>query len=144
LGDHPGYLPFMEVHMPALSGIHHLALTVSDADRSAAWYGDILRLTEVLRGDDEVVSYRVLAGESFFLGVRQYHAADSDEFDEFRTGLDHVAFTVNSRPELEQWEQLLAERGISYTPIKETPIGTVITFRDPDNIQVEFWLSAGN
>ena len=30
-----------------------------------------------------------------------------------------------------------------YTPIAETSIGSVIVFRDPDNIQLEFWLPAG-
>ena len=34
----------------------------------------------------------------------------------------------------------LERRGISFTPAVETPIGTVVVFRDPDNIQLEFWL----
>ncbi|MDQ1449420.1 MAG: hypothetical protein QOC79_2391, partial [Actinomycetota bacterium] len=34
-------------------------------------------------------------------------------------------------------------RGIAFTPITDTPIGSVIVFRDPDNIQLEFWLPAG-
>jgi hypothetical protein len=37
----------------------------------------------------------------------------------------------------------LRELGIGFTPIAETPICSVIVFRDPDNIQLEFWLSAG-
>lgn len=32
---------------------------------------------------------------------------------------------------------------MKFTPIAETPIGSVIVFRDPDNIQLEFWLPAG-
>ena len=36
----------------------------------------------------------------------------------------------------------LTARGIAYTPIAETSIGSVIVFRDPDNIQLEFWLPA--
>lgn len=129
--------------MSPLTGIHHVALTVSDADRSAAWYRALLGLTEVLRGDDETVSYRVLAGDSVALGVRQYHTVVPDRFDELRTGLDHLAFGVSTRAELEEWEQLLRERGIPFSPIAETPIGSVIVFRDPDNIQLELWLPAG-
>jgi glyoxylase I family protein len=128
--------------MPRFTGIHHIALTVSDADRSAAWYRALLGLTEVLRGDDETVSYRVLTGDSVAIGVRQYHTVVPDRFDELRTGLDHLAFGVSSRDELEEWEQLLRERGIPFTPIAETPIGAVIVFRDPDNIQLELWLPA--
>jgi len=59
-----------------------------------------------------------------------------------RTGLDHLAFGVATRAELEEWEKQLSSRGITFTPIAETPIGSVIVFRDPDNIQLEFWLPA--
>ena len=128
--------------MSRLTGLHHTALTVTDADRGAAWYRALLGLTEVLRGDDDIVSYRVLASDSIVLGVRQYHGVAAERFDEFRTGLDHLAFGVSSRSELEEWEQLLRERGIPFTPIAETPIGSVVAFRDPDNIQLEFWLPA--
>ncbi len=76
-------------------------------------------------------------------GVREYPSHDHDRFDEFRTGLDHFAFGVSSLAELEAWEGALQARRIEYTPIAETPIGSVIVFRDPDNIQLEFWLPAG-
>jgi glyoxylase I family protein len=132
--------------MPEISGAHHVALTVSDVERSSAWYGDLLGLVEVLRGDDDVVSYRVLAhpGSGWITGLRQYHGKPADGFDEFRTGLDHLAFTVADRAALEAWEEELRRRGdITFTPIADTPIGTVIVFRDPDGIQLEFWLPSG-
>ena len=108
--------------MPAIAGGHHISLTVRDADHSAKWYGDLLGMQVLLRGDEDAVHFRVL---------------------EFRTGLDHFAFAVSSRAELEDWEQRLRELGVKFTPIAETPIGSVIVFRDPDNIQLEFWLPAG-
>jgi glyoxylase I family protein len=131
--------------MPAITGAHHMALTVSDAARSADWYGDLLGMQVVLAGGDESVTYRVLAhpDSGWVLGVRQYAGHTPDRFDEFRTGLDHFAFAVSSRAELEQWERELSKRGIAFTPITETPIGTVIVFRDPDNIQLELWLPIG-
>ena len=36
------------------------------------------------------------------------------------------------------------DAGIKYTPIAETRIVSVIVFRGPDNIQLEFWLLAFN
>jgi glyoxylase I family protein len=131
--------------MPAIVGGHHVAFTVGDADRSAKWYGDLLGMQEVLRGDDDSVRFRVLACpvSGWVLGVRQYVGREEGAFDEFRTGLDHFAFGVSSRAELESWEQRLREAGVTFTPIAETPIGSVIVFRDPDNIQLEFWLPAG-
>jgi catechol 2,3-dioxygenase-like lactoylglutathione lyase family enzyme len=132
--------------MAGISGIHHLALTVADADASAAWYSDLLGMQVVLSGDDDDVSFRVLAdpASGTVVGVRQYHrrAAPGDRFDEFRVGMDHVAFGVTSRDELEAWQAELERRGVTYTPIAETPIGQVIVFRDPDGIQLEFWLPA--
>jgi len=127
--------------MPSISGAHHIALTVTDADRSAEWYSALLGMSVVLSGDDETVKFRVLADpdSGWVIGVRQYLGKDADDFDEFRTGLDHFAFGVDSRAALEEWEQVLSERGVTYTPMVETPIGTVTVFRDPDNIQLEFW-----
>ena len=75
--------------------------------------------------------------------MRQYPGHEEGTFDEFRTGLDHFAFAVSSRAELEDREQRLRESGVNFTPVAETPIGSVIVFRDPDNIQLEFWLPAG-
>jgi glyoxylase I family protein len=129
--------------VPTFTSIHHIALTVSDADVSAAWYCDLLGLSEVLRGDDEAVSFRVLAGSGVMLGVRQYRAHRADRFSEFRTGLDHVAIGVPTRAELDAWQERLEERGVVFSPIADTPIGSVIVFRDPDGIQLELWLPAG-
>jgi glyoxylase I family protein len=130
--------------MPSITGAHHVALTVSDADRSAGWYSDLLGMPVVMTGDDESVKFRVLAhaGSGWLLGIRQYPDREADSFDEFRTGLDHLAFSVATRGELEDWERELSRRGIAFSPIAEMSIGSVVVFRDPDNIQLEFWLPA--
>lgn len=131
--------------MPAITGAHHVAFTVRDADRSAQWYGDLLGMQVVLKGDDEAVRFRVLAhpDSGWVIGVRQYPGREEGAFDEFRTGLDHFAFGVSSRAELESWELRLREAGIAFTPVADSPIGPVVVFRDPDNIQLEFFLPAG-
>jgi glyoxylase I family protein len=131
--------------MPTITGGHHVGFTVRDADASAKWYADLLGMQEVLRGDDDAVHFRVLAHpeSGCVIGVRQYPKHADGRFDEFRTGLDHFAFGVASRGELEAWEQRLSDTGVPFTPIAETPIGSVIVFRDPDNIQLEFFLPAG-
>lgn len=132
--------------MARITGGHHIAFTVTDVVRSAAWYGDVLGLQEVMGGDDGDVSFRVLAhpASGWVLGLRQYHNAPKDGFDEFRTGLDHFAFGVESRAELDAWVPELERRDIEFTPPVDTPIGTVIVFRDPDRIQLELWLPMGS
>ena len=131
--------------MASINGGHHIAFTVRDADRSAAWYADLLGMQVVFQGDDETVKFRVLAhpGSGWIVGVRQYVGQEEQAFTEFRTGLDHFAFSVASRDDLTAWEGELEKRNIPFTPMAETPIGSVVVFRDPDNIQLEFWLPAG-
>jgi glyoxylase I family protein len=129
-----------------LTGIHHLALTVTNVERSAAWYSKLLGMVTVIGDDTDDVRYRVLAhpDSGMVIGLREYPVAGSgDVFDEMRTGMDHLAIGVESADELTAWAAKLDELGVSYTPAIETPIGVVIVFRDPDNIQLEFWLPAG-
>lgn len=130
--------------MPTITGGHHIAFTVTDADRSARFYEDLLGMQVVMQGDDDEVRFRVLMcpGSGWVVGVRQYLGREEGPFDEFRCGLDHFAFTVASMEDLQGWERALEEKGIPYSPIAETPIGTVVVFRDPDDIQLEFWLPA--
>lgn len=130
--------------MATVTGAHHVALTVTDVERSVQWYQQLLGMQVVAQGDDDTVHFRVLAHPSgLIIGLREYPGKDGGTFDEFRTGLDHVAFTVSSRDELDACAAELTERGVPFSPVAETPIGTVIAFRDPDNIQLEFWLAAG-
>ena len=128
--------------MPSLTGFHHIALTVTDVARSVPWYCDLLGMQEVLSGEDESVTFRVLVHPSSgtLIGLRQYTDGSGDEFDPFRTGLDHAAFGVSNLDELTVWEDELRSRNVTFTPATATPIGTVIVFRDPDDIQLEFWL----
>jgi glyoxylase I family protein len=131
--------------MATIAGGHHIALTVSDLDRSVPWYADLLGMQVVFEGEDETVRFKVLAhaGSGWVLGLRQYAGKPADTFDEFRTGLDHFAFAVPNMDELRLWESELRQRDVTFTPTAETPIGSVVAFRDPDNIQLEFWCPGG-
>jgi glyoxylase I family protein len=63
--------------------------------------------------------------------------ASDDRFDEDRTGLDHVAFRVGSKAELETAAEHLDEIGIAHEPIKDIGPAFILEFRDPDNIALE-------
>jgi catechol 2,3-dioxygenase-like lactoylglutathione lyase family enzyme len=120
-----------------------MALTVRDVEISAAWYAELLGMKELMSGDDDTVSFRVLVHpeSGWMMGVRQYREGSGDRFDELRTGLDHFAFSVSSRADLDDWARELDARGVAHAPVADTPIGSVVVFRDPDNIQLEFWYS---
>jgi glyoxylase I family protein len=131
--------------MPTVTGAHHVALTVQNVDASEAWYQDLFGMQPLLQTDDETVRVRVLVhpDSGLIIGLREYAGHDDGAFSEFRTGLDHIAFAVSSRDELEAWQDRLAEKGITFSPIAESPIGTLVVLRDPDNIQLELWLPLG-
>jgi glyoxylase I family protein len=128
--------------MPTITGAHHVAFTVQDGDASAAWYQDLFGMQVIMQNDDETVRLRVLVHPEcgWLIGLREYPGHPDAAFSEFRTGLDHIAFTVSSRDELEAWQSVLDEKGVTFSPIAETPIGTLVVLRDPDNIQLELWL----
>jgi glyoxylase I family protein len=59
--------------------------------------------------------------------------------DERRPGLDHVAFGVADRAELEEWAARLDELGVAHGDIVDAGYGSGLAFRDPDNIQLELF-----
>jgi glyoxylase I family protein len=63
----------------------------------------------------------------------------SAPFDHRNAGIGHISFAVSKRSELDEWEQWLSEGGVRYSPISETDLGSVLSFRDPDDIPLEFY-----
>ncbi len=131
--------------MPELAGISHVDLTVTDVDRSARFYTEVLGFEVVRRADEHACRIADLrhADLATEVAVRQPTSGDSVRFDELRTGLDHLSFLVATRDELERWQEHLEHHGVSYTPIVDAPYGAVLVFRDPDNIQLELMAGPG-
>jgi glyoxylase I family protein len=133
-------------NMAKLRSVHHLALTVTDVDRSVPWYARVLELEEFTRRDDTDTGLRKVVlrspSEEFAVVLVQHADTGRRTFDERRTGLDHVAFKVSSHAELAEWEDRLDEYGVNYTratPSRTLVGSTAIVFRDPDGIQLEIW-----
>jgi glyoxylase I family protein len=62
-----------------------------------------------------------------------------DRFTEQRIGLDHLAIGV-SIGEVVRLAKILDAAGVPNSGVKEDSLGpAIITFRDPDNIQWEFF-----
>lgn len=129
--------------MPAFSTISHLDLTVSDAERSARWYVEVLGLRRVRRADldGRIMIVLVHPDTGLVIGLNQHDEQSAERFDEHRPGLDHVGFAVHDREELYAWQERLAELAVEHSPVTDSPSGsgTALVFRDPDNIQLEFW-----
>ena len=132
--------------MPDVTGVAHIELTVRDADRSAAWYEQVLgmqrlELPEEYRNDSvpaqEVSLMHPTAG--LVLSLIQHESGEDGDFSEFRVGLDHLALAVESRGELEKWVAHFDGHGVPHSAISDQPWGSVLVFRDPDNIQLELY-----
>lgn len=126
--------------MPTITGFSHAALTITDLDRSLEWYQRVLGMTPVMSGDDEQHRFRLLAhpGSGTLVGLHEYADNSTGAFSERRTGLDHLAFAVPSRDELEAWVQAFDGFGdVSHEGITDAPYGSILVFRDPDGVQLE-------
>ncbi len=127
--------------MPDIANINHVSLTVTDVDRSAAWYTDVLGFGELMREDhpnDD--GYAIVLGKpdwSVVVGLHTHPTNDRGEFAEHTTGLDHVSFGVADRAELKAWQGHFEARGVKQSPITDRGAYAVLVFRDPDDIQLE-------
>ncbi len=127
--------------MPTVTAIHHISLTVSDIDRSVAWYREALDLAELMEETHPDGSGRaVVLGKpdwSMCVGLHVHDTNEGETFAEHRTGLDHVSFLVDSRAALDDWGARLTDLDITHSPVNDQDGYAVIVFRDPDNIQLE-------
>lgn len=127
---------------PSLTGIPFVGFSVRDAQRSSEWYRGLLGLEVVREGrkDGRLVATILRDPASGIeIGIQQHAGNDGSAFSEFRTGLDHVEFAVATREELDLWLAQLDLLGVTHSGIAERPHAALITFRDPDNIQLEFY-----
>jgi glyoxylase I family protein len=126
--------------MLGMRGFTHVSLSVRDLERSHTWYREVLDLKTVV-GPFERPGYReVILGLPNGTGLcLQAHSANpGGPFDERRTGLDHLAFAVSSREDLDAWLRRFDELGVDYDVEPEhEEFGWMVAFRDPDNIQLE-------
>ncbi len=128
---------------PRTMGTHHLRLTVTDLERSLRFYTEVLGFELRIRfGPNSVFLHDGTMG----LGLNTpWHAISEGEqrFDEARVGLDHVGFRVASADGVRQAAEHLDACGVARSEVKpgRIPGSVLVVFRDPDNIQLEYYYS---
>ncbi|MBJ8339117.1 VOC family protein [Antrihabitans sp. YC3-6] len=131
----------------ATNAFAHVRLTVTDIEKSRAFYDDIFALPVAfeLPADADDATREQL---SFLFGGVIYKLGDSllglrpvskDGFDEDRTGLDHLSFAVADKAALDDAAKLLDDKGIEHDGVKDIGAGYILEFRDPDNIALELF-----
>lgn len=127
------------------AGVHHVALTVSDVKRSQRFYTELLGFNHLTDLGPRVL----LHNGSVLLGMGPApdpaQAQANDRFNENRIGLDHISLNVASMADMEAALVLLDANGVPHGDIlRLDAFGiAVLSFRDPDNIQVELTAPLG-
>ena len=141
--------------MPAKGVIHHVDLAVTDVERSLAFYLDLLgplgwkvtRRYPTYRGTEEVVYIGTgeacaaagnAGADAGGLGLRP---ADGGAHQYYAVGVEHIAFEVDTRDEVEGTHARAMESGatIHFPPEEDRDEPGYYAFFafDPDGIRVE-------
>jgi catechol 2,3-dioxygenase-like lactoylglutathione lyase family enzyme len=119
--------------------ITHVAVTVSDLERSVPWYSALFAAEPVLDEDTGPFRHVVFAVGGTLFGLHVFPDPHPGVFDERTIGLDHVSFGVEDREDLEKWSRRLDEIGVAHGEIVDAGYGSGLSFRDPDGIALELF-----
>ena len=138
-----------------ISGVHHICIRVQDQELSRRWYERVLGFVcvDLQPSEDQMATWRgkpssgtvvmMRAGDTYItLQPPLEGTAPDDRFSEYRIGVDHMAFAVQERGELDVLVDNLRETGVATEGVKTHPVlgKEYVVFRDPDNVQWEAFL----
>lgn len=130
------------ISMLKTKGIHHLALTVSDLQKSKEFYFKVCGM-KVFHENKESVGLTSEGLDSLWLLLPRDAPYEAKPFNRNNVGLDHWAFSVTSLEDLKGVEKHLKDLGIEMEDggITDDDFGgTAIFTQDPDGMKVEFHL----
>ena len=127
------------------SSIGHVRLTVTDIERSRQFYESVFGWPVLIEAP-ETANEATQKALGFLYGGVVYDLGGTllglrpvadDRFHEDRCGLDHLAFRIASKAELDHAAKHLDDVGVDHEPIKDIGPSYILEFRDPDNIALE-------
>ena len=136
---------------PTRPSLHHIAITVTDLEASIAWYERVFGVAFRLEVPHPGGTGKILADDEWNLvfALHRHDANDGERCAETRTGLDHIGLRVPSRADLEAWQghldglevrrAAMANQPCTQSPIEDHAFGSILVFRDPDNVQLELF-----
>ena len=121
-------------------GVHHVGLTVSNLEESAAFFSSLLGWKEVRRDDEYPAVF--LSDGSVMLTLWKNREEPPAGFDKDRNvGLHHMAFLVETESDLDRIHDTLVRNGmeIEFSPelLRKGPAKHLMCY-EPSGIRVEF------
>jgi glyoxylase I family protein len=131
-----------------LLGLHHVTVIVSDLDRTAAFYRDVLGLTLVREGvnDDDPDARHFWFGDARGTAGTLMSFMEYPQMEHGKVGVGsvhHVALSVASREELDACRDHLRARGVDCTDVFDRGGLQSIYLRDPDENIIEIATASG-
>ncbi len=125
------------------SGLHHLAIRVTDLARAKRFYTEVLGFVPVL----EVEGLLLVNIHGTLMGIRgdATETAGDDRFDPYRVGLDHLALAVPDAGVLDGLKRQLDAAGVPNNGVEDDELtrARYICFYDPDGIAWELYAMPG-
>jgi catechol 2,3-dioxygenase-like lactoylglutathione lyase family enzyme len=122
---------------PALHGIHHLKLPVSDLDTSLAWYERVLgavhldQFDHIDSGGHRFAVIVTIPGVDVPVELRWAPRAAS-AID----GYDPISLAGGTADEVASWTSWLDEHDVPNSGVRTAAAGALVVFRDPDGTAI--------
>ena len=118
-------------------GLHHVKVPVTDLTRSRGWYERVFELEPEVEFPDDTGVVRGIAyrpKEGFTLALRENPAVAKAI-----AGYDPFAILLQGRDDIEAWAARLDDMGVEHSPVIEATIGWLMSFKDPDGLELRFY-----
>ncbi len=119
-----------------ITGFSHVQLVVRDVAATVAWYSTVLEVEPFVQGTlaaGPYAAFRHPAG--FVLGMQTATGEQATRLSS--TAVDHLAFAVAGRDELEAMRERLLDAGLDVGPVFDEAVSHNVRLRDPDGLVVE-------
>jgi catechol-2,3-dioxygenase len=124
---------------PNIRGLAHIALVVTNPEKSADWYEDVLGLKCVVRS--ETGCFMSFEGRHHDIALIKARA----EHVPWSVGLHHVSMQIEGgTKEIKRLHSRLISKGVQIDRVVDHSVGWGLYFYDPDGNRLEFFYERPN